>query len=252
MTVLVGVKCSDGIVIGSDSIATSSAGPSPVMQVQSNDKIQIFDGNIIVATTGAVGNAQRLNHHIQEAIRGNVFKNLTKHEISVNITRRLLQDFTNSLMPAHPHHGLGFGALLAAPIKGEPCLVEYATNNFQPEFKDGKLFYVSMGSGQPLADPFLAFISRVLWKDALPDVRLGRFGVFWALQHTIKLAPGTVGDPIKIAVLQKEGENWIASLADDNEEAEQFISGLEEKIGKDFINPLAEAEVIRPPDPPRD
>jgi hypothetical protein len=39
------------------------------------------------------------------------------------------------------------------------------TYDFQPEIKRGKLFFVSMGSGQPLADPFLAFVKRVLWKD---------------------------------------------------------------------------------------
>ena len=55
MTILVGVKCTDGVVIGSDSIATSSAGPQPVMQIRSNDKIHIFRDKVIVAATGAVG-----------------------------------------------------------------------------------------------------------------------------------------------------------------------------------------------------
>ena len=88
-----------------------------------------------------------------------------------------------------------------------------------------------MGSGQPLADPFLAFLSRVLWKNEAPNVRLGRFGVYWALKHTISLAPGTVGLPIKIAVLSKHDSGWQATFSAENEEAEQFIDGVEASIG---------------------
>lgn len=252
MTILVGVKCSNGIVIGSDSAATSSAGMTPVMQIMSNDKIRIFGNNIVVATTGAVGNTQRLHHHVEAAIKGSVFRNLDKIEAATNISKRLLTDFASSCMPTHPQHGLGFGALVAAPIKGEPCLIEYASNNFQPELKQDKLFYVSMGSGQPLADPFLAFVSRVLWKDNLPDVELGKFGVYWTLNHTITLAPGMVGPPIKMAVLRQEGTTWTASLSEDTQEAAQFVAGLEERIGQKFAAPVTEADASPVPEPPNE
>jgi hypothetical protein len=36
-----------------------------------------------------------------------------------------------------------------------------------------------------LADPFLAFINRVLWKGVLPTIEMGRLGVYWTLDHTI-------------------------------------------------------------------
>lgn len=173
-------------------------------------------------------------------------------EASTNISRRLLIDFNNSCVPTHPHHGLGFGAMIAAPIKGEPCLVEYATNNFQPEFKKDKLFYVSMGSGQPLADPFLAFVSRVLWKDELPDLELGKFGVYWTLSHTIRLAPGMVGPPIKIAVLREDNGAWVASLSEETQEAAQFVAGLEERIGQKFAAPVTEADVSPVPELPQE
>lgn len=178
MTILVAVKCSDGIVVGADSIATSSAGITPVMQIESNDKIKIFEQSIIVAATGAVGYTQRLHMHVNAAIKASCFRNLDKFDLASNISKRLLTDFQSSLVSNHPHHGIGFGALVAACIKGHPYLIEYATNNFQPEFKEEKLFLVSMGSGQPLADPFLAFVSRVLWKNTLPDVQLGKLGVY--------------------------------------------------------------------------
>jgi Proteasome subunit len=219
MTILVGVKCSDGVVIGADSTATSSAGASPLIQIQSVNKIDIFDNSIIVAATGAVGYAQRLNHHVQQAISGGVFKNLVVNECITNIPHRFLRDLTNSNAPHHPNGGIRFGALLAAYIKGTPCLVEYQTTDFQPGIKQGQMFFVSLGSGQILADPFIAFVSRVLWKGNAPSVEDAKLGVYWTLAHTIKLAPGGVGEPIKIATLRERNGRWVAEELQNTQEA---------------------------------
>jgi hypothetical protein len=42
VTVLVGVRCTDGVVIGADSIATSAMGQLPLIHLESEPKIQIF------------------------------------------------------------------------------------------------------------------------------------------------------------------------------------------------------------------
>jgi hypothetical protein len=232
LTIIVGVKCTDGVVIGADSIATSSAGTTNIMQIESNDKIRIFDGSIILAATGSVGYSQRLHLQIEAAIKGNIFKNYKHDRLTQHISSKFIGDLQSSLAPNFPQlGGIGFGALMAAVIDGDPCLVEFATNNFQPEYKEKKSFFVSMGSGQPLADPFLAFVSRVLWRDRLPDVKIGRFGLFWALRHTLKHAPGLVGPPIRLATLHKRDSAWTAFEAEDYQEAEQFIENIEDQIG---------------------
>ena len=232
-------------------MATSAAGTMPIMQLESNDKIRIFNNKVIVSTTGPIGYTQRLYFHIDKAINGGGFLTTQRSERPQNICRRFISDLQSSCAPSTPPHGLGFGALLATEISGEPCLIEFATNNFQPEFKENKSFFVSMGSGQPLADPFLAFISRVLWKNTLPDILLGRFGLYWALTHTIRLAPGMVGLPIKMAVLSKTNNVWIASESADSQEAEQFIAGIEDKIGAQFSDTGNEPTIMTPPPVPR-
>lgn len=242
MTVLVGVRCSDGIVIGADSVATTTMGPQQLMRLQSNSKIQIFEQNVIVATTGSVGYSQRLSHHIQLAIKGGVFKNLNTNECVTNISKRMLEDLQKSQAQMHPQFGLGFGSLVAASIEGQPCLIEYATNDFQPEIRKDDLFFVSMGSGQVLAEPFLAFISRVLWKNQMPTLEEGKFGVYWVLDHTIKLAPGGVGGPIKLALLRKDGEGWVAEELPDTQEQAQYISELENHIANFARAPVEQAE----------
>jgi hypothetical protein len=212
------------------------------MRLESNDKVKIFGEKVIVATTGAVGYTQRLHFHVGQAVAANVFTNLARNERAPNISKRFLTDLHNSNAPSHPHNGVGFGALLATNFDDEPCLVEYTTDTFQPEFKQDKLFFVSMGSGQGLADPFLAFVSRVLWKNTLPDIRLGRFGLYWALNHTINRAPGFVGGPIRMAVLSKINNRWSAYESADDQEATEFIAAIEARIGAPFVDAPAAGE----------
>ena len=71
-----------------------------------------------------------------------------------------------------------------------------------------------MGSGQVLADPFLAFVSRVLWQGKQPDVKTATFGVYWALDHAIKFAPGGIGAIRKVGL-------WPLLLREETVEYEQ-------------------------------
>ena len=54
MTILVGLLCKDGIVIGSDSSATFGTMQNRTIE-QPTDKIEIIDGKVIIAGTGQVG-----------------------------------------------------------------------------------------------------------------------------------------------------------------------------------------------------
>lgn len=72
MTILVGVRCSDGVAIGADGIATSAMGAFPLMHMESDPKIRIFGNSIILATTGPIGYTQRLYHHVEAAVKGQV------------------------------------------------------------------------------------------------------------------------------------------------------------------------------------
>ena len=160
MTVLVGVRCTDGVVIGCDSIATSSMGQFPLIHLPFDGKIKVFPGNVIVARTGSIGYAQRLHEHIEAAIKGAVFTNFAARECTNNISNRFITDLVGSMAPTGGPNGIGFGALIATHLKDGPLLAEFGTHDFQPEVKTEKLFFVSMGSGQVLADPFLLNQSR--------------------------------------------------------------------------------------------
>lgn len=71
MTVIVGILCSDGVVIGSDSaLAVGRVGRYTIERHEGNVfKIEIIDDNIITAFTGAAGLAQRFNDQLAITIK---------------------------------------------------------------------------------------------------------------------------------------------------------------------------------------
>ena len=251
MTVLVGVKCTDGVVIGADSIATSSYGPARLMQVQT-DKLSLIGDRVIVAGSGAVGLNQRFVHIVQQGWDGGIF-GADCLGCSRNLSRAVLQDFQQTGVPFSPEQGWNYVALLAAPLEDQAELIEFGPMDLQPERKGGRLHFVAMGSGQMLAEPFMAFISRVIWGGEPPDVQTAMFGVYWALRHACLIAPGGVGEPIKLSTLRK-GENgdWIARLLGEDElqEQAQHIAAIEERISDYPSCILQNAAVEPPPVPP--
>jgi hypothetical protein len=113
-----------------------------------------------------------------------------------------------------------YGALIAFPSKGAPHLCEFAVADFQPELKNEKLWYVSMGSGQMITDPFLGFIREVFWDGGRPNLQEAVFAVTWSLEQAISLNPGGVNGPIRLAILEKVNGEFRARLLN-NEELDQ-------------------------------
>mgnify|MGYP003393505670 CR=1 FL=1 len=252
MTVLVGVRCTDGVVIGADSKATTEHGRAGLTGLPM-DKICIIADKVIVAGTGAVGLGQRFEEIVEHHVGARTFKDNPPVECGRILCEQAVKNFRATGVGS-PQNGYGYGALVAAASGGSAQLIEFASSDFQPELKRGKLFFVSMGSGQLLAEPFVAFISRVLWKDTTPDIATAKLGVLWSLQHCIKYAPGGVGDPIAIAVLQKEGTEWRAKTLTDEEleEQSQHIETIESRIRGESVGAIADVATATPPDPPKD
>jgi hypothetical protein len=65
MTALIGIHCQDGVVIGSDSSATISHNPQFRTIEQTVKKIDIIQDQVILASTGAGGMAQRFHEVVK-------------------------------------------------------------------------------------------------------------------------------------------------------------------------------------------
>lgn len=244
MTVLIGVRCTNGVVIGADSAATSAAGNISLLKLAS-DKLFIVGGRVIVAGTGQIGLGQRFADQVKKAHDDRLFQKSTI-EVGKTLAAMGATDFSSTGASKG-----AYGALVAAPIEDAGQLIEFAVSDFQPEIKNGKIHFVAMGSGQMLAEPFMSFVDRTFWKSQAPDVKTALFGVHWALAHTIRCAPGGVGDPISLATLTNGKNGWTAELvsAEVLQEQEEHMAAIEDRISGYRDEMLGAVEAVEVPKP---
>ncbi len=254
MTVLVGFLCRDGVVIGSDSSSTFFTGSHPTIEHKNCKKTHTVGANILFAGTGAVGQAQRFEVVLSEFDKKhNLRKNaMTAVEIGKQIAHYSIEDFRFTSSPAN-----SFGALVAyTGINRSFGLIEFACDGFQPETKTEDMWFVSMGSGQMIVDPFLALLNRTLFKDSQPTVSEGVFAAVWALQHAIELNTGGIDGPMQIGTIKLDStEKFMeATLLSPEtlEEHQTNVDAMSAYIGE-YRNRLHEAlpGQLDPPTPPQ-
>lgn len=196
MTAVVGIRCRDGIVIGTDSSATFIHG-LPRTIGQPTEKLDLVAGRILVAGCGSVGHGQRFKDHLTSVWKGDGQPRKNAVEIGRLLSARTVRDFEATKSPPNV-----FGALLAFPCGNEVFLCEFDIRHFQPELKTGPLWYCSMGSAQSIIDPFLALMRDVFWREGPPKVEEAMVIVTWALDHAISVNPGGVNGPARVATLR--------------------------------------------------
>jgi 20S proteasome alpha/beta subunit len=228
MTVIVGIKCQDGIVIGTDSSATFAVpfgqGQLPIIE-QSTKKIEIIDNKIILAGTGAVGLGQRFQYQIEHGHKEKEFRGLDAIPMARKMSQMALDDFAST--GVNPG---AYGALVAFQAADHKLhLCEFGLADFQPEMKTDGIWYVSMGSGELIADPFLGFMREVFWSTGKPTLAEGIFAVTWTLRHVFKVNAGGVNGPHQLATIQRENDVPLARIVSEDE-----LSGHLENVEGDY------------------
>lgn len=226
MTAIIGVLCKNGLVIGADSSSTFTAGNIKTIE-QKTKKIELINNQILTAGTGHVGFGQRFNRVVNNIFSDANLKKVSHIDIAKSITRGALNDAQQTLI-----NNLQYGALLGYYHNDEFRLCEFEYQTLQPEYKDNSIWYVSMGSGQLITDPFLGFIRRILWGDEQPDIEGGVFATLWALNQAIELNAGGINGPEQIGYIEKTNKGIVAKIMTDAEMAEhkEYIKGLEKHI----------------------
>lgn len=243
MTLVIGIKCGNGIVIGADSMAT--LGGAVTVQ-QNNSKIRVYDKNVIVGISGSHGMSQieldSLKDHWETEVATKP-KNEAKIFISQTAFASTLPyiNLSKNMLNGQVDQNLFTGLLVAAAIRKEPVLLSFNEQKSVIE-ADDSIFFLTQGSGASMATPFLKFIDRVFWEGKPPrTIDDGVFGVLWALHHVIETnATMGVGGDANIAVLDKsENEEWGARALRTEEllEHQERVFDAEETI-RDFTRGL--------------
>lgn len=263
MTLIVGILCTDGVVVASDSAATFGAAGIPTIGQQEVTKIHRLSDSVLFSSTGAVGMAQVIANEIRNSWQSREFRERQQPEQAMNyignkiaqvvgpylqtgnLSRPLVGDCSMSLCKS----------LVAMPVNHSPCLFNFDFNG-APEQATNDLPFISLGSGQRIADPFLAFLKRLLWLDTSPSLAEGRLAAVWTIDHVRLTNPGGVGGKIQLATLAVEGRGRAADRQptvtmfseDELQEPLQQIRAAEDALTKELraIRP-ENADALPPP-----
>jgi len=242
MTLIIGVKCRDGIVIGADSVTTYGS----AIEQEVDDKIKTINGEVLVASAGAVGLGQlvfgTLEKRWNELVAGKD-KLSARNEISALVWNEM-QPKLQRAADAETLYGRRIVESLACNF-----MVAFATNDthvllvFDDSAQSLEVTYsspfFSIGSGDFQADPFLAFVKRILWKDGAPRTLAdGIFCVLWTLDHVSRVNAGLgVGGRPNVIVLQNQDGRWRAEKLSDDKLGEQLM-GIQ--IAEDYMGRFRE------------
>jgi hypothetical protein len=209
MTSIVGILCKDGVVIGADSSATFANGQFRTIE-QPMEKIEIIGNHVIVVGTGQVGLGQRFCEIVRKAWNEKAFSS-SPVDVGKFLSGTAINDFVQTSAPKGQ-----YGAFVAFPSNHRPQLCEFAVPDFQPELRTENIWYGSMGSAQPITDPFLGLIREVFWSNGMPSLQDGVFATTWTLDYAVKVNPGGVNGPVRIAVLELiKGQSEARIISDD-------------------------------------
>ena len=235
MTAVVGILCSDGVVLGTDSSMTLVSGRLKTIE-QPTEKLAIVRDRIIIAGTGNIGHGQRFKNIVENAWENGGFAAKREEseqkpvDICRNISRDTVADFTQTASQRDC-----YGALMAIPVGRKPILCEFSIDGFQPTLYTPEMWFCSMGSTQMITDPFLALMREIFWPTAQPTMGQAVLAVTWTLDHAIAVNPGGVNGPVQIAVLERHRSGDFRArliLEDELAEHRAWIDGAKGSLSE--------------------
>lgn len=262
MTLIIGIKCNEGVVVASDGAATMGSLGTRTVE-QPTKKLDILQNKIIIGVSGPVGLGQRIKGEIdtlyasKDPVNGLLGKKPyeTMTIISTKIRQHIFPELDAATRARNVIGNVALDSVLSASLVAIPLNTEAHLFQFDqqgaPEETLATLPYTSIGSGQTIADPFLGFIRRIFWQTSCPNLNDGIFAAVWTLQHAISVNPGGVSYPIQVATLKHDGKNWIAREYSDLElqEHNEAVTAAENKLlhFKETIVKASEAQDIPQP-----
>jgi hypothetical protein len=262
MTLIVGIRCADdAVVLASDSAATFGVAGNPTI-AQMCAKIDIIRGEALIGVSGPVGLGQRFHGELDKEWARTQFRNKTAVDIMTHLRRQFhphIEDEFKAAQVAAPMLGGAAGSsamshtLIAMPIYKENTVALFQFDQQgAPEMSTDKLPFVCVGSGQVLADPFLAFLKDVFWDGSgYPKLQTALFTAIWTVQQSIAVAPAGIGGPIHVCTLTRDDGAWKASelTSDQLQEHQQAIGDARQTLA-DFRKSMQAAPAVNPPAPP--
>ena len=228
MTLVVGIKCRDGVVIGADSITTFGS----AIEQEVDDKVKIIEDDVLVASAGDVGLSQAAVGHLKTRwndVRDCAELTSAREVISGLIWEGMRPALTraaeaSALLGENLANSLACNFMVACPCEDSHKLIVFDKSAQSLEVTLSSPFF-SIGSGHFQADPFLAFLKRIFWSDSAPKTLTeGILCALWTLDHVSRVNAGLgVGGRPNVFTLSKVEGAWQAVRVDEDSLGEQLI-----------------------------
>ena len=262
MSLIVGIRCTDSLVLAASGSGTmpSEDGLPPARQW--SKKLRVVAGQAVLGVTGHEGLAQEMALSLERSLA-----ELDEHETADDALRVRVRDamaapVQRTVAIHRTLQGLpGFGitsneyvisqSLLAIPFGDALRLFLLDPECSVTEVTD-ELTCATIGSAKDVADPFLAFLRKVLWEDRLPDVALGELSAYWTMLHVAETSPGALTFPVQLVVMRRAADGSIDVYERSESELsriQQAIERGEEMIRKSLRMQPTEAESEEGPPP---
>ena len=260
MTLIIGIKCSDGLILGADSAATMSTATGLETVVQPMPKLEVVNDKIIVGVSGPVGLGQLYTDRV-----ANVCDDICNKDVP-EVCRTLRNEFikdariafqmaqlATSVLGPQARASVISSMLVALATKNNELQLVEVDSQCNPETVKPEIAFSSIGIGKSIADPFLAFVKHLFWEDRLPSMSDGNFAVVWTLKHACRIAPSGIREPIQMAVLVIEGTQPKARKLSRAEilEHEENIDEVEDYFRKYQEEQRPSTKEPEPPPPPK-
>ena len=195
MTVVIGIRCSDGIVMGSDGAATLMSQGVATAQQRSMRKLEA-NGRILTGFAGHSGLAQRLRGEIEPLLAPDKERDKLSTAARVQLVRRTVwqnvlelemraaRDTRAALQSPGVDGAAHAELLVATAINGGPELIHFEESGAATIIAEDVPF-VTIGAGQRIANPFIGFVRRVFWPSGLPTSAMATFSIMWTLRHVV-------------------------------------------------------------------
>jgi len=217
--------------MASDSAASYAAGPNFTIGQQHVQKVRKLGNSILYASTGSIGMSQLISDVVERQFNAQIDKKNLSSTQSMSHLGKCIYEETKHLSQSaallaqagmrHVQMEVGCRSLVALPIGNRPCMIQFGETG-APEEATHELCCVALGSGQPIADPFLAFMKRILWSDHAPSLAEARLVAAWTIRHVVQTNPGGVGGELQMWTLSVKGNQTKIEELDAGEHYERI------------------------------
>jgi hypothetical protein len=178
---------------------------------QWSKKLQVVSGQAVLGVSGHDGLAQEMALALERSLSEPEKRDISEGMLREKLREALAAPIQRTVAIHRTLQGLpGFGItsnefVVSQSLLGIPFHNVLRLFKLDPECSlteiTPDLAWSVIGSARSTAEPFMSFLSKVLWESGRPNVAQAELAAFWTLKQAIEYNPGGLSYPIQLTVM---------------------------------------------------